>query len=160
MGENVSDLVGCFDFSNFVQVDRLQTVGGTLSGGPFTFCVDGQPDNVSDITLSNNSGTNSQYLVTDESGNILGLPSDPTEVDFDAAGVGVCFIWHLSYEGEIAGLAVGQNANDLMGCFSLSNPITVNRTQPAAGALSGGPFTFCVGDGQADFVTDRWKHRC
>ncbi len=67
--------------------------GGTLSGGPFEFCVgDGVADNVSGVTLTGNAGTNSQYVVTDEAGTILGLPPSPEAVDFDGAGNGVCLI--------------------------------------------------------------------
>ena len=45
--------------------------GGTLEGGPFTFCVgDGNPDMIMDgaITLSGNEGGNSQWVVTDADG--------------------------------------------------------------------------------------------
>jgi hypothetical protein len=36
-------------------------------------------------------------------------------------------VWHLSYDGEVTGLAAGENAGNLQGCFSLSNPISVVR---------------------------------
>ena len=46
--------------------------GGTLSGGPYTFCVeDGEADNIpaGDIQLTGNTGTNSAWVVTEEAGN-------------------------------------------------------------------------------------------
>ena len=154
LGANAADLEGCFSLSNPVTVYRNQPMGGELSGGPFTFCVgDGVPDNVSGVTLTGASGSNSQYVVTDTLGNILGLPPTPEAVDFDGAGTGVCLIWHLSFEDGLTGAEVGANAADLEGCFSLSNPVVVNRAQPAGGELSGGPFTFCVGDGVPDNVS-------
>ncbi len=117
------------------------------------FCAgDGEADNVSGITLSGNTGVNSQWVVTDEQGNILGLPPTPEAVDFDGAGPGVCLIWHLSYNGEITGLEAGANANDLQGDFDLSNNIKVYRNDPEAGTLTGGPYTFIV-DGTADFAS-------
>jgi hypothetical protein len=48
-------------------------------------------------------------------------------VNFDDAPAGICLVWHLSYEEGLQGAMVGANANDLMGCFSLSNPIEVIR---------------------------------
>jgi len=105
-------------------------MGGTLTGGPFSFCVgDGVADNLAagSISLTGSTGANNQWLVTDSEGNILGLPPMPSAVDFDGAGVGACLVWHLSYEDSLVGLEAGLNANDLQGCFDLSNPVTVNR---------------------------------
>ncbi|MBV6654739.1 MAG: hypothetical protein KI786_13320, partial [Mameliella sp.] len=155
VGQNASDLDGCFSLSNSVTVNRATPMGGTLTGGPFTFCVgDGEVDNIpaGAITLEGNSGANSTWVVTDDAGNILGLPPMPSAVNFDDAPAGICLVWHLSYEDGLTGLEVGQNAADLGGCFSLSNSITVNRIEPQGGTLTGGPFTFCVGDGEADNI--------
>ncbi|MEX0274402.1 MAG: hypothetical protein AB3N16_08495, partial [Flavobacteriaceae bacterium] len=47
--------------------------GGTLTGGPFTFCVgDGYPDHVEGVTVSGDNGSYGQWVVTDEQGTILG----------------------------------------------------------------------------------------
>ncbi|MEN0005471.1 MAG: T9SS type A sorting domain-containing protein, partial [Bacteroidota bacterium] len=155
VGLNANDLEGCFSLSNPISVFRNQPEGGTLEGGPFTFCVgNGEPDMLApgSITLSGNSGTNSAWVVTDDQGNILGLPPMPSAVDFDGAGPGTCLVWHLSFEDGLMGAEVGLNANDLEGCFSLSNPISVFRDEQVGGTLEGGPFTFCVGDGQPDML--------
>ncbi|MEN0006040.1 MAG: hypothetical protein AAF798_17955, partial [Bacteroidota bacterium] len=155
VGLNANDLEGCFSLSNPISVFRNQPEGGTLEGGPFTFCVgDDEPDMLApgSITLSGNSGTNSAWVVTDDQGNILGLPPMPSAVDFDGAGPGTCLVWHLSFEDGLMGAEVGLNANDLEGCFSLSNPISVFRNQPEGGTLEGGPFTFCVGDEEPDML--------
>ncbi|WP_298313080.1 hypothetical protein [uncultured Aquimarina sp.] len=133
MGMNANDVTGMFDLSNSITVTRnCNTSPGVLSGGPFTFTVDGTPDMVSGIMLdsSNAAGPNSTWIITDDQGKILGLP--PTlamveGVDFNAAGAGVCFIWYLRYEDGVEGLAMDMNANDLKGCFSLSNAIQVTR---------------------------------
>ncbi|MDH3649048.1 MAG: T9SS type A sorting domain-containing protein, partial [Saprospiraceae bacterium] len=151
---NTADLIGCFSFSNAITVVRNEVAGGTLSGGPFEFCVgDGVADTVSGVSLTGDTGPNSQYVVTDTNGVILGLPPTPEAVDFDGAGNGVCLIWHLSYADGLTGLDLDANTADLMGCFSFSNAVTVNRTQPVGGTLAGGPFEFCVGDGMADMVS-------
>ncbi len=130
---------------------------GVLSGGPFTFIVDGVADNVSGISTDPDAvGTNRSFVITDDAGNILGLPptlADLEGVDFDGAGVGTCLIWYLRFEDGLTGAEVGENANDLSGNFDLSNSITVTRNgAPNAGVLSGGPFEFCV-DGIADNVS-------
>lgn len=150
---------GCYALSsNFIEIDSNGGQdGGILAGGPFSFCVgDGEADFLGDgaITLTGATGTNAAWVITDADGNILGLPANYTDVDFDGAGPGACLVWHLSFEDGLEGAAVGNNAADLQGCFDLSNPITVNRNQPDGGTLEGGPFTFCVGDGEADFIED------
>lgn len=140
VGNNANtDLVGCYDLSNPITVTRNGVAGGVLSRTdgseePFSFTVG---DNVADfipegaITLTDNIGANSQWVITDEEANILGLPASPYEVDFEGAGAGTCLIWHLSYEDGLEGAAVDTNAADLVGCFSLSNPIEVVRTAAA-----------------------------
>ena len=159
LGMNAADLSGCYDLSNSIAVVRTPadpTVdGGTLEGGPYTFCIDGETDNVSGVALSGNSGSNSTWIITDDKLNILGLP--PTleaveGVDFDPAGVGTCLIWHISYEGELVGRELGLNAADLQGTFDLSNSLTVTRNEPEGGEITGGPFEFTI-DGTSDMVS-------
>ena len=140
-GLNIDDIDGaCFSLSvNPVEVIRnsangCNANGGDLFGGPFTFdsVGDGVADNIPSgaITLANTNGANMQWVVTDESGNILGLPPMPSVVDFDVAGPGTCFIYNLAFDGDVQGLAPGLNIDDITGdCFSLSvNRVTVNRT--------------------------------
>lgn len=155
-GNNLDDLEGVFALSNQVVVNRNALNAGALIGGPYNFSVDGTADMVTGISLdaSNLTVSNQTYVITDDNLNILGLP--PTlealeGVDFDGAGIGVCLIWHLTYEGEITGLAAGENAADLAGNFALSNSVKVYRN-PNAGEISGGPFTIVV-DGTPDMVS-------
>ncbi len=157
----------CFDLSdNYVEIIRIdgtncQAEGGELTGGPFAFTVgDGTPDMIAagSITLANNQGQESQWVVTDDAGYILGLPPMPSVVDFDGAGAGTCLIWHVSFDTGLQGLSMGNNAlTDLEGCFSISNSIEVVRTnagncQANGGELLGGPFAFTVGDGTPDMI--------
>ncbi|MBT8233056.1 MAG: T9SS type A sorting domain-containing protein [Bacteroidia bacterium] len=158
MGNNaMTDLEGCYSLSNAVTVNRINCNsdinGGNLVGGPFEFCVgDGIADNVSDVSLSSSSGMNNQWVITDENGNILGLPPSPEAVDFDGAGSGVCLIWNISFDGSLTGLDMGNNVSSLVGEYAFSNSIPVTRNGPIGGKLSGGPFEFCVGDGIADMI--------
>ncbi|WP_461443508.1 T9SS type A sorting domain-containing protein, partial [Maribacter sp.] len=57
-------------------------------------------------------------------------------VDFDGAGAGTCLIWYLRYEDGLVGAEMGLNANDLMGCFDLSNSVEVVRNDPTSGKTS------------------------
>ncbi|MHA7058082.1 hypothetical protein ACWGOQ_0012750 [Aquimarina sp. M1] len=158
-GLNANNVIGDFALSNAITVVRNQVANaGVIAGGPFEFNVDGEADMVSGITLddTNAFGSGSTWVVTDDQGNILGLP--PTlmaveGVNFDDAGTGTCLIWYARYEGTVSGLEMGMNANDVTGDFDLSNSITVVRNQVAnAGTISGGPFEFDV-DGDADMVS-------
>lgn len=143
---NAGDLMGCYDLSNPITVTRNGVNGGTLTGGTdntFNFTVDDTEDKIpaDAITLEGNIGTNSAWVVTNEDGTIiLGLPANYADVDFNAAGVGVCKIWHLSYEDGLIGTVPPEEGDHLVsgleGCFSLSNPITVNRTAPSTSKVS------------------------
>ena len=144
------------DDDGSIQEESVIAAAGTISGGPFEICVDGNANFVNGISLdaSNAAGSERTWVITDDQGNILGLPPTLTDVegvDFDAAGPGICLIWYMRYEGDITGAEMGMNAADIQGNFDLSNSIEVVRNEVNAGSLSGGPFVFDV-DGNADFV--------
>ena len=158
-GNNVSDLMGCFDLSNPVSITRtevdaaaIQIVGG---GTEATICAnDGVADPIDVEIVGMGVGSNNGWVITDQStGEILGLPPGPP---FDLEGVfaGVCDVWYIRYEDGLTGLAAGNNVSDLMGCFDLSNPVSITRNAPDAAAIQivGGGTTaeICSGDGTAD----------
>ncbi|TPN85339.1 hypothetical protein [Aquimarina algicola] len=156
--ETVDEITGTFDLSNSIEVVRNQVVNaGAISGGPFSFDVDGEVDNVSGITLdaTNAFGSNSTWVITDDAGNILGRPGtlEMVEgVDFDEAGVGVCFIWYARFEDD-SNITTAATVDEITGTFDLSNSIEVVRNQVTnAGKISGGPFSFDV-DGMEDNVS-------
>ena len=158
MGMNANDVEGDFDLSNSITVVRNQVVNaGSISGGPFEFDVDGEPDMVSGITLdaTNAFGTNSTWVITDDAGNILGRPGTLEMVEgvnFDDAGPGTCFIWYARYEDD-SNITTAATVGEITGMFDLSNSIEVVRNQVVnAGKISGGPFEFDV-DGEADMVS-------
>ncbi|MEM7654979.1 MAG: T9SS type A sorting domain-containing protein [Bacteroidota bacterium] len=120
----------CFDLtSNFIVVFRDSVDGGdvsTVDGADTTYvCIDGTDQFVS-FASQNAVGPNFAYVVTDDQGTILGLPPGNT-VNFAPAGVGECWVWGLSYSGDITA-AMGDNAltTDLTdGCFDLSDNFLV-----------------------------------
>jgi hypothetical protein len=93
-------------------------------------------------------------VITDADANILGIPANYADVDFDGAGNGTCLVWWLSFEDGLEGAAVGNNAADLQGCFELSNPISVERTAVNGGIVTTvdgeSNVTVTVGDGIDD----------
>lgn len=146
-GQNAGDITGtCFDLTGPVEVTAESCVpppceadGGIIAtASPLSFCKsDEEADNTFVIDLEGASGEHSLYLATWANGNIF-MTSE--ENVFDLAGVpgnGVCAFWHLSYSGEISGVAVGQNVNDIEGeCFALSNPIETEEFFANAGIIS------------------------
>ncbi|WP_191860541.1 T9SS type A sorting domain-containing protein [Hanstruepera ponticola] len=155
---NAADLMGCYDLSNPITVSRNGVNGGELAiaGSGDTeieICAgDGESD-AFDVTLEDAMGDNSLWVITDANLNILGTPPSPP-FDLEGAGEGVCIIWHLSYADSVDLNGV-TNAADLMGCYDLSNPITVTRNGVNGGelAIAGSGDTeieICAGDGESD----------
>ena len=85
------------------------------------------------VSFTNTSSTTDDYayVITDESNIILGVSTDST-IDFGPAGIGVCRVWGLSYNGEIIA-ETGQDAATAAlvdGCADLSdNFVTVTRVE-------------------------------
>ncbi|MBP2832308.1 hypothetical protein J8281_08925 [Aquimarina sp. U1-2] len=151
--------IGCIAASCSDDDDNTLAVNaGEISGGPFEFDVDGEADFVTGISLdaSNAVGTNRTWVITDEAGNILGRPGTLEMVEgvnFDDAGPGSCFIWYARFEDD-SNITTAATVNEITGTFDLSNSIEVVRNQVVnAGVVSGGPFTFTVGDGVPDRVS-------
>jgi|GEM_PF-2209619 len=97
---------------------------GAVDATETNICVDSTPDPFN-VTVAGASSTNFAWVITDADLNILALPAGPP-FDFNGAGEGVYLVWYLAYE-TVEGAEVGKNAENLTGCFSLSNPIIVNK---------------------------------
>ena len=141
---NISDLAGDdFVVSNFVVVNRndcvAEPVAAVLTDESFNFCVDGEEDRISDaVVVDAGVGQNQQIVVTDTEGGVLGLPPVFEGPNFDGAGVGTCYVYHVNFNGEISGLTEPEmvdgvevpvsNLSDLTGDdFVVSNFVVVNR---------------------------------
>ncbi len=149
-------------------IDEIKIMGAceALDGGVIktedetTICADDNMPDLIDVSLSNNTGANSAWIITDDQGAILALPVGPP-FDFEGAGAGVCLIWHISYISPLQGISLGNSVFHLAGCYDLSNSIVVVRSTgedcdseclAEGGALESGPFEFCVGDGVVDNI--------
>ena len=153
LGNNISELSGCYAFSNGIEITRMQVDGGSIStDDPTTICTGNGVNDIVNVSLSANVGSQSQWIVTDENRVILELSSDST-FNFEAAGAGVCLIWHMSYENGVSGLAPGTLLDNLDGCFNLSNSIEVTRNQVTGGTIATtDPTVICTGNGIDDLV--------
>ena len=131
-GSSIFNLDGCFALSNFVIVSRDVSNGGTIildnGATETTICVGEGVDDLIGATLTGGTtvGNNNRWVITDDNNNVLGLPSAPP-FNFENAGPGTCLVWNLNSAGTLTGLAMGGNLSDLMGCYSLSNALVVNR---------------------------------
>ncbi|MEL7533777.1 MAG: T9SS type A sorting domain-containing protein, partial [Bacteroidota bacterium] len=149
-GDNASTTTltdGCYELSsNFVVIFRDSVAGGMVStqmgADTVDICLGGTPEAMR-FDSTGTFGTNFQYVVTDNMGNILGLPPGDM-VDFSGAGPGECWVWGLSYTGSLTAM-MGDNATaiDLSdGCYELSsNYVVVYRD-----SIEGGTVTTMEGD--------------
>ena len=153
----------CILSSNFVEVVRGMPDGGnvlTVDGESMTYTCpgDGNPDLVSFMAMNSANGFR-QYVVTDDQGNILGLPPANT-VDFDGAGPGNCYVYYMRYTGNLIA-SMGDNINNdplSDDCYDLSDDfVTVFRGTPDGGnvlTVDGESMTYtCPGDGNPDLVS-------
>jgi len=157
VGGNINSLSGdCVDVSNPMIINKYDPVGGTIStpGGEINVCGDGIDDMI-DVSISGNQGSFSRWILTDANGNIIGLPGNPP-FNFEGLNNGTCFLQHISYENGLGGLTLGGNSNSFMGCYALSNAITVNKLNISGGTLTtaGGANTMsiCLQDNTPDII--------
>ena len=155
-GENINDIVGCFDLSNVLSIDLPDVDGGTISVNgqdSINVCLNDPSESLAIVDVTGVEGIGSSLVVTDEFGEILMIPSSDT-IDFSNAGTGLCFIWNIAFANVLEGFEVGMSVDSIVGCFDLSNSIAVNRVELDPASLSANgrltDFIICSGDGQAD----------
>jgi len=130
-------LNGCFDLSDSIVVRKEFVVGGSLSGGPFSICIDNESDFLSPI-LNGATGRFSQWIVTDATSRILDLPNDISEYDFDDGTLESVSIWHLSYGDSTIQIEEGMTLGQLSGCLDLSsNFLVVQKRNDGRGCNDG-----------------------
>ncbi|NNM15560.1 MAG: T9SS type A sorting domain-containing protein [Bacteroidia bacterium] len=106
------------------------------------------------FTMSNNgmSTCNYAYVITSSATEILGLSLDGN-LDFDGAGQGECWVWGLSFTGNVL-VSVGDTVLGFGaltdGAFDLSsNYVVVQRNAPDAGTLTANSSSVCSMNGNA-----------
>ena len=133
VGNNLTDLTGCFALSNPITVIREAADGGTVSLADgttsATIIIDGIPDPLEVEHITTAPNLTFDYVITDDNDIILAIAADGP-IDLDGAGVGVCRIWGWSYRGLDETAFIGLPLADLQAadCSDISsNFITVNR---------------------------------
>lgn len=163
VGASIDDINGCYDGTNPITVFRETPNGGilTLADAPLTeidICISGGSSPAVDVSLSDNSGVNQSYIITNDQDTILALPEGDGPFDLSGAGAGTCRIYSISYNDGLTGLAEGNALDQLEGCFALSNPVSAIRTVVDGGMLDldveggGDSITICAGDGTPDSI--------
>ena len=133
VGQNAANLTGCRALSNSITVIRQDctssctTTPSTISTtDPTVFCVeDGVADTVR-INLAVGSGDFSRFVITDTALTILEISTN-TIYDFENTVPGICLLWNITYANGLTGLTPGNKVSDIVGCYKLSNAITVVR---------------------------------
>lgn len=158
IGNNVSQIQGCYALSNAIQVEKISAEGGNITttvGDSLFICANDGESDLFDIDLEGASAKNSLWLFTDLNGQILELPGPPPyELDRNISET--YLIWHLAYSGPLENLAIGNNASELIACLDLSNSIYVSSTTIEAGELDtafGQDIEICVGDDLPDLIS-------
>ena len=135
----------CFLISDNEIIVRLDDADAgevvlTDGGGTVTYVCDagdGEPDV---IGFSNPGAADLEYayVVTDTTGTVIGLPEN-AYADFDGAGPGVCWVYGVSYTGELT-VALGDDLADAAlatGCSDLSDGfLAVIRSRSDGGTVS------------------------
>ncbi len=164
-GDPACDVVAC-DIAEG-DVGELSSVGET------TVCAGDGVADIVDFTTSGTPGEGASYgyLITTDTGEILspGVVEGMTlSQDFDGAGTGVCLVWGVIWEGDVASAFVqGENAFDIAGnlpddaCIDTTEPIEITReecldplaTGDAGTAVDGDAYTvsFDIEGGSGDY---------
>ncbi|HKK40437.1 MAG TPA: choice-of-anchor L domain-containing protein, partial [Cryomorphaceae bacterium] len=123
---------GIFDSALFLEAGSLSASeddctadGGELTvDGPTVICKSDGVDDSFSLEVEGAEGENMIFVVTFDDGEIIAL-SENGEFNLEGIpGNGTCLFWNLSWDGEIEGAQVGENAFDITGdCFDLSNSV-------------------------------------
>ncbi len=136
---NVSQLEGCFDFSNSIFFTLAEVDGGTITtGDPTTVCVGtGSPVTVN-ASVSGAFGPLQGWGLLDEDFNVLEVRQNNSLFNLDGRAPGLYRIFHASYavSQDVQGIS---NISEITGCLDNSNGIIVNATSCAAASLSSQP---------------------
>jgi len=129
--DQVANIIGCFEFSNPINVTRQEceptcdAESGTIStDDATTVCVGG--DETITVSANGGSGESFAYFITDGTGsNILFGPLTGNDFGFGSAPAGICQIWGVWYNGDLN--VPDDQIGNITGCFEFSNPINVTR---------------------------------
>ena len=135
IGQSLNDLVGCFALSNSIQITKFRqddaqcTVPpvcslqmGSLMADTNEVCIEDPNANTIIFTITNNSNEGLEgILITDLDGTILELSANTV---FNITTLGPSQYFYINYIDTVQ-IFGGTSIQDLEGCFTLSDPITI-----------------------------------
>ncbi len=127
MGKNFKALTGCYDLSNAIAVTTFIVNGGTIATtDPTTLCDSGPYPNAKiNFTVSGAIGSEQAWFAADAD-DIIRIVRNDGSFDFSKLPVGTYRVWHIRWSTNyLGGLVVGKKLSGLLGCFDLSNAISV-----------------------------------
>jgi len=137
VNQNISDLEGCFDLSNAIAINNSKVIGGTLSsvsGDPILICSMDSIDNLVELELNGATGTETTYIIYDESGTIVSIGTSNL-LDFITISEGEYTITAISHNGNL-NATIGMNIENLEGCFEASNSLSLIKSFVNSGTIS------------------------
>jgi hypothetical protein len=158
--ENINNIKGCIDFSNPVTIRREFLDGGfiatTANETQVEICAGEGKVDLINVILEENQSDNNRYIITDENGMIVSLPSS-SNISFETGPTGNYYIYNLAYASNVDNIELGVNLDELNGCYSISNAITLSKSSVVGGELSirgeGNFFEACISTGDIQAVT-------
>ena len=135
VGQSLNDLEGCFALSNSIEITKLRQdnsqcevaavcslIAGELSANMLEVCVEDPDAAPVVLTVTNNSNVGlTGILITDLNGTIEALSANTV---FNINTLGSRQYYYINYIDTVL-IFGGTSIEDLEGCFTLSNPVTI-----------------------------------
>ncbi|MBI1268215.1 MAG: T9SS type A sorting domain-containing protein [Cryomorphaceae bacterium] len=124
LGDNINDPEGCFEITESITISYTSiSAGGIDIVSPTVYCVgDGETDMLI-LAMIGQQGGNVSVVITDLAGDIVYVGSE-APADLDTYDAGDYQIQLVVADSELAELTVGNNINNLSGCFDVSESIS------------------------------------
>ncbi len=133
-GSSLNNLSGCYALSNSIPLNILSAndaectteeecilIASTLSVDRDTVCIEDSEMRTISFEVDNIGLEAEGILITDEAGVILELSADRI---FEINTAGSRTFYHINYVDTVL-IFGGESIDDLVGCYAISNPITV-----------------------------------
>ncbi len=138
LDRNIDQIEGCYSISNPILISKSVVNGGNIDidgEKEFKICSGGQAGSPFNINITNALGNSSAWVLTDQNGTISSITATPPN-NLGSSQDSICLLRQVRYETQsISGLTIGQNIEDISGCFDFSDSIRIIKTQLNAGEI-------------------------
>lgn len=122
---NISDIMGCYDLSNAVEITNQLISSGdfTINGETNTLSIVGFPV---DFTVSNGSSVAITFVICDSNDEIIATTTS-SSYDFVDIGTGQFNIYAVATDGDLTAV-VGESISTIAStaCYAISNLVTID----------------------------------